>query len=343
MSSLTAIFGNSEEKNENSEKLMELYWNRAELKKEFARMRKEQYRLQDRIKEQEGRTARTQQRLDHLEELLRDPEWAHNVVVYYQLRGLGQRAERKLARFAEQLKQQREQKKYDSLMVNWNDERKQEARTLEGEVLETRDRIQTLEDQLQSEQSRLTRMSRFVRTFRGRSVMKLIDSLAAQLEVSVKAEHSLNDRIEEIMNRQPPDHQGLDIPAKRSINLMILSFAQQLYAQLDEAGIASLAKEATEKSVGAIKYGTPFECQQLLERICRGIQTMEKATEFAEILKKRALLLGERAKFPGSDHAVPVPGTVAMLFMIDAGGIVREKQVNIVGENYWGISNVFSR
>ena len=94
--------------------------------------------------------------------------------------------------------------------------------------------------------------------------MKLIDSLAAQLEVSVKEEHSLNDRIEEIINRQPPDHQGLDIPAKRSINLMILSFAQQLYVQLDEADIASLAKEATEKSVGAINYGTPLNASSCL-------------------------------------------------------------------------------
>ena len=92
MSSLTAIFGNSEEKTQDSDKLMDLYWNRAELKKEFADMRKEQYRLRDLVKEQEGRTARIQQQLDHLEGLLVDPDWAHNVVVYYQLRGLGRRA-----------------------------------------------------------------------------------------------------------------------------------------------------------------------------------------------------------------------------------------------------------
>jgi len=343
LSSLTAIFGNSQEKTENSDKLMELYWNRAELKKEFARMRKEQYRLQDRIKEQEGKTARIQQRLDHLEELLRDPEWAHNIVVYYQLRGLGKLAERKLARFAEQLKQQREQKKHNSLIVNWNEDRKQEARAVEGDALETRDRIQLLEDQLQSEQSRLTSMSRFTRIFRGRSVMKLIDGLAAQLEVAIQKEQALQDQIEEILNREPPDHQGLDIPVKRSINLMILSFAQQLYVQFDEYGIASLAKEATEKSVGAINYGTPYECQKLLENIASGIQQLDRATEFADTLKKRAMMLGERAKFPGRDHAVPVPDTVAKLIRIDANGLVRESDLNVVGANYWGISNVFSR
>ena len=343
MSNLTAIFGNSEEKTEDSEKLMELYWNRAELKKEFAGMRKEKYRLQDRIKEQAGKTARIQQRLDHLEERLSDRDWAHNVVVHYQLRGLGRRAERKLARFAEQLKQQREQKKHSSLLASWTEERKQEAREVEDQVLDARDRIQLLEDQLQSEQRRLTSMNGFVRLFRGRSLMKLVDGLATELEAAVQLEQSLHDQIEEILNREPPDHQGLDISAKRSINLMILAFAQQIYIQFDEAGIAQQTKESTDKSVGAINFGSPYECEQLLGRINSCTENMEEATEFADILKKRAVLLGERAKFPGNDHAVPVPGTVSTLFRIDANGMIRESEVDIASENYWGISNVFSR
>ena len=343
MSSLTAIFGNSEEKTEDSDKLMELYWNRAELKKEFAGMRKEQYRLQDRIKEQEGKAARVQQKLDHIEELLVDPEWAHNVVVFYQLRGLGKKTERKLARFAEQLKQQREEKKHNSLLEDWNEERKEEAREIEGEILLKRDLVQQLEDQLQSEQRRLTSMNAFTRLFRGRSAMKLIDSLAAQLEVAGQEDQMLHDSLEELMNRTPPDHQGLDIAAKRSINLMIIAFAQQLYIQFDTGGIASLVKESTEKSVGAINYGTNYECQQILDRIRKCTDRLEQATDFADILKKRAIMLGERARFPGNDDTVPVPGSVGSLIRIDANGLVSESDVNIAGENYWGISNVFSR
>ena len=343
MSSLTAIFGNSEEKTEDSDKLMELYWNRAELKKEFAGMRKEQYRLQDRIKEQEGKTARIQQQLDHLENLLVDPEWAHNVVVFYQLRGLGKKTERKLARFAEQLKQQREQKKHDSLLEDWNEERKEEGREIEGEILLNKDFIQQLEDQLQSEQRRLTSMNAFMRLFRGRSVMKGIDGLAEQLEIAVQKDNGLHDSLEALMNREPPDTQGLDISAKRSINLMILSFAQQLYVQFDKDGIAGLVKESTEKSVGAINYGTPYECQQILERINKSSERLDKATDFADVLKKRAMMLGERASFSGSDSAVPAPGSVAQLINIDANGVLRETDLNIAGENYWGISNIFSR
>ena len=69
MTSLTALFGNSPEPDKSTEedgdKLLNLYWNRAELKKEFADMRAENLRLQDRIRQQEGATARVQQKLEN--------------------------------------------------------------------------------------------------------------------------------------------------------------------------------------------------------------------------------------------------------------------------------------
>ena len=343
MSSLTAIFGNSAEKSEDSDKLMELYWNRAELKKEFARMRKDRYRLEDRIKEQEGKTARIQQQLDHLEGLLTDPDWAHNVVVFYQLRNLGRRAERKLARFAEQLKQQREQKKHNSLLGDWNEARRKEAAGIDAAIISKREQIEVLEGELGAEQRRLAQMNAFIRLFRGRSAMKLIDGLARRLEEAMSEEGALQDELKALENRKPPDHQGLDIAAKRSINLMILAFAQQLYIQLDQDGIARLVKESTEKSVGAINYGTPYECDQLLEAIRSGSEKIDHAADFADILKRRAIKLGETARFPGKADAVPIPGTVATLYKIDTNGLIRESELDIAGENFWGISRVFSR
>ena len=343
MSSLTAIFGNSEDKSQDSDKLMDLYWNRAELKKEFAGMRKEQFRLKDEIKQHEGGKARLQQRIDHLEDLLVDPQLAHNVIVFYQLRGLGKKCERKVAKFAEQLKQQREQKRHNSLLADWKERLKEESRGVELQLLEKRDSVQQIEDQLQSEQRRLTSMSALKRLFSGRSTMRLIDDLADQLEISMQEEQMLKDTIDEIKNRESPDHQGLEIPAKRSINLMIIAFAQQLFIHFSEYDIAELIKESTEKSVGAINYGTRYECNQLLDRIHKSIESMEQNTDFAGVLQKRAKLIGEIAGFPGDQDAVPVAGTVSTLFQIDANGVVQKSDADLVGNNYWGISKIFSR
>lgn len=343
VSSLTAIFGNSEEKSQDSEKLMDLYWNRAELKKEFARMREERFRLQDAVKRQEGATARLQQKLDYLEDLLIDPQTTHNVVVYYQLRGLALRCKSKLARFAEQLKQQREQKKHQSLLADWQGQLDDEARIINRQLLDKQSRVQQLEETLQSEQRKLTSMSGFVRLFRGRSVMRTIDAIAEQMETSIVEERLLLDELDALKNRQPPDHQGLEIPAKRSINLMIIAFAQQLYLYFERDSIAGMVKEASQKSVGAINYGSRYECEQLLEVIAASGEAMEKESDFADILRKRAKLLGERAQFSSENEAVPIAATVDSVIQFDEEMSVRELDVGILGENYWDVCKVLSR
>jgi len=343
LSALTAIFGSTEEKTQDSDKLLHLYWNRAELKKEFSGMRKEQYRLRDLIKQQEGATARLHQKLEHLEDLLLDPDWAHNVVTFYQLRGLALRCERKLARFSEQLKQQREQKQHNSLLVNWNEERNRETRILEHKLLEQRDSVHLLEDRLQAERHRLMSMSGFLRIFRQRSVTAVLDNLASQIESAQLAENEIASALEGVRDRKPPDNQGLDIAIKRSINLMILAYAQQLYLHFADDKLSAMAKEASEKSVGAINYGTREECDRLLQRVRKRREAMEQSADFAAVLQKRAKLIGEKAKFRNDADAVPIAGTVSTVFNIDANGLIKESEANILGENYWGVSKVLSR
>lgn len=343
MTSLTAIFGSSEEKSQDSEKLLHLYWNRAELKKEFAGMRKEQFKLHDQIKKQEGATARLQQKLDHLEDLLVDPQWAGNVLVFYQLRGLALRCQRKLARFAEQLKQQREQRQHNSKLVAWNEERTLEMRALEKRILDTRESVHLLEDQLQSERHRLMSMSGFLKVFRRRSVTAILDDLAEQIELAREEEEALVASLQDIKNLKPPDNEGLDIPTKRSINLMILAYAQQLILHFADDDLAQLATEADEKSVGAINYGDLDECEQMLQRIKKRLDMLETSADSVDVLQKRAKLISEKALYRDENDAVPVAASVSTVYMIDDKGSVTTNDTNVLGGNYWGISTIVSR
>jgi hypothetical protein len=343
LSSLTAIFGNSAEKEQDSEKLMDLYWSRAELKKEFAGMRKEQFRLQDKIKKQEGQTVRVQQQLDHLEGLLADPQWAHNVVVHFQLRGLSGRCQGKLAKFAEQLKQQREQKQHESVLGDWNNGLAAEVNQVQQQILDKQEQTHQLEDRLQAERRRLSSMSAMSRFFRGRSITRTLDELAEQVETAQHEEILLGEEVDAIRNRQPPDTQGLNMPTKRSINLMIMAFVQQMYTHFDGEDLAELIREAGEKSVGAINYGDNRDCLQLLKRMQSATDKMEQNAEFANILQQRAKLIGENASYQQDTDAVPVATSVAILFKIDSNGVVRESDLDMLGSNLWGISQILTR
>lgn len=343
MAGLTGLFKTEPEETKDSDKLLDLFRNRAELKKEFAALRDEKYQLQDRVKHHEGATARVQQRIEHLENLLLDRVWVHNVVVFYQLRRLADHCESKLARFAEQIKQQREKRIHSLVLESWNESRGTKAAGIEKEIGEQRLQIQLMEDQLQSERHKLMTMNGISKLFRGRRLAANINEIAARIELGQQREGEFLQALDSNHNLNPPDHQGLDLAAKRAINFMILSYAQQLYLHFIEDNLVGLAKEAGEKSVGAVNYGSKSDCDRLVERLEKRWDSMEGVTDHADVLQKRAKLIAEHALFRGEDDATPIPGSVATVFDIDANGVIRQQDANLLGDNYFGIARALSR
>lgn len=344
MTSLTAIFGRSDEKPQvDSEKLLKLYWNRAELKKEFADLRSEKFRLLDLVKEQEGVTARVAQKLEHLERLLLDPKWVYNVIIYYQLQHLNQTCQGKLEKFAEQLKQRREKRTHSQLLTDWQAERDARGEAIQHEIGEQRLKAQMLEDRLQAEQHRLITMSGFVRLFRKRSVTASLDELAASIDAAQQREEQLLQDYEGLQNQPPPETQGLDIAAKRVINFTILAFAQHLYLHFRKDGLVGLAKEADDRSVGAINYGGRKECERIVDMVGKQLGRLEKSRDFADAVRQRAKLIAEKAIFRSDSDAVPVSDSVSTVYVIGKQGAVKEIDANLLGENYWNLAGIVSR
>ena len=343
MTSLTGLFKAEPEETQDNDKLVDLFRNRAELKKEFAALRNEKYQLQDRVKQHEGATARVQQKMDHLESLLLDREWVHNVVAFYQLRRLAAHCNVKLSKFAEQLKQQKEQRTHGQALNEWNEQRDQQAAAIENEIGEQRLQTQLLEGQLQAQRNKLLAMNGIAKMLRKNNLEAEIDEIAARIELDQAKESKLLQSLEKVHNLELPDHEGLDAASKRTINFMILSFVQQLYLHFEEDGLAAMAKEASEKSVGAVNYGTKYECNEIIERIEKRWDSMKSVTEFADVLQKRAKLIADNAVFRSNDDVVPTSGTVATVYSIDLNGVVRKKDANLLGDNYFGVAKVLSR
>lgn len=343
MASLTGIFKPEADVEQDTDKLVDLFRNRAELKKEFAALRSEKYQLQDRVKERQGAVERVQQKLNHLESLLFDPEWVHNVVVFYQLRRLAAHCEAKLARFAEQLKQQREKRVHSKVLFDWNEQRKRESAEVQSRIGEHRMQLQTLEDHLQSERHKLSTMGGISKLLKGRTQAESVEDLEASIAAAQQTENELLHELDAIETREPPPHRGLDTCTKRSINCMILAFAQQLYLDYSEDNLAGLAKEASDKSVGAVNYGSKYECDELLEKLVKRRKEVDSGEDAPDRLKHRAKLIAEHALFGSDDDAVPSSGTVATVYDIDSNGVVRQVDANLLGENYFGVTKVLSR
>src|SRR5688572_21625608 len=92
------------------ERLLALFWNRAELKKEYSRTQDDLIHLRDKLKKQETLTQRAREQFDQLQDYLGDPSVGMHALVYYQLRGLWKICRQKLARFSIQLRRQQEER-----------------------------------------------------------------------------------------------------------------------------------------------------------------------------------------------------------------------------------------
>src|SRR5262245_30604198 len=85
------------------ERLLQLYWNRAELKKEFSRLQDSNYNLLQQLKKQETAHGQTRERLQQLEEFLGNPDNGATVLVYYQLRALWLLASKRVTELRQEL------------------------------------------------------------------------------------------------------------------------------------------------------------------------------------------------------------------------------------------------
>jgi hypothetical protein len=326
-----------------SDKLVDLFRNRIELKKEFAALRAEKYELEDAINRHLQNVARVEQKLGHLEGLLLDPDWVHNIAAFYQLRAVSDRCHNQLKLFAEQLKQKREEQQYSKLLSDWQRRRSEKAAETDEKIKQHQVLLQHLEDDLERARQRLATMSMLAKLFRGRSAAQEIDDIIIRIESEHRLEADLLSEQQAIEKMRPPGREGLDLTSKRQINFQILAFAQYLYLKYERDNLARLAKEASEKTAGAIRYGDKASCEQIMMLIEESAGDDDPDEGFAGKLAERASLVARQAAFRHDEDVVPVPASVSSVFDIDNEGTVAERQVAILAENYFGVGRVLIR
>ena len=214
---------------------------------------------------------------------------------------------------------------------------------VEARIGEHRMRVQLLEDQLQAERHKLQTMGGLSKLVKGKAQEESVDEIEAAVAESQVGEAALLRELDQVEQMSPPPHEGLQLSDKRSINFMILSYAQQMYLDFFEDNLASLAKEASDKSVGAVNYGSKADCDEILECLWKRKEEVEQKENSTELLQKRAKLIGQHAVFRNDDDAVPAPGTVATVFDVNLNGVVSKLDGNLLGENYFGVAKVLSR
>jgi hypothetical protein len=321
------------------ERLLQLFWNRAELKKELSRLQDERHKTLEQIKKYEGVAQRSREQLEELESYLADPAVAVHALAYFQLRGLWRACAAKLARFAEQLRRQQEDRERRRQLIEFDQGRRRQLSDFERRVLDARSSADTLEAQLKLQEARLESLRGFWNYFRRRRLSEEIEAEREQWDHAVLQVTDLSDDRAALESTPPPAFPGISIDGRRIVNTAVIAYAQQLAAALSTGGLAMLAKETTAKRVFDVNYGGTEETARLMKLLRDAHAVVTSEQEDLNGLKQRTDALRASASYRSDADTIPLTDSIGTLPAPSApvSGLetVNRAGINVLIDDYW--------
>jgi hypothetical protein len=323
------------------ERLLQLYWNRAELKKELSRLQDEQHSLVERMNEREASAMRAREQLEQLENYLGNPDVAMQALVYFQLRALWRACSTKLARFAAQLRRQQEERERQRQLIEFDQERRRQLAELDRAILDARAAADTLDAKRKLKEAALARMHGFWNYFRRRELVHQLEAERVTWDDAVMRVTDLSDDRHNHEATQPPAFAGISVDGRRIVNTAVIAYAQQLAAALSSGGLALLAKETTTKPVFDIKYGGREECVRLMALLREAVAVMGADKDDLTALKERTDALRAGAVYRSDADTVPFTDSIGVLPVqatpVSGLETANRAGINVLVDDYWDL------
>ena len=312
------------------ERLVALFRNRAELKKELGALDEERHRLLDRLKLQEGATMRVEEQLAALEQYLGRPEEGYKCLAYFQLRAVWRGAARRLEQFSGELARQQKDRERNQQLAAFERVKRERLDDIERELVEAR----VLADQLQAEQrlaeQQFASLKGFWNHFRRRRLRESIETRRFRIDAAVTQLTDLGDRQHEIESEPPPLFEGLSVDGRRAVNLAVIAYAEALHERLTAAGLADVVRQTTLRRVYETTYGGREECLALMQRAGRLLGELEHLQDDLADIKARTERLRATAGYRGDGDTIPLHDTL-------------RTSASVLVEEYWDIYKALVR
>ncbi len=319
------------------ERLLKLFWNRAELKKELQDLDDQLHNLRNKLKQQENANSRLQQQGEQLEVLLGNPERGVDALVHFGLKALWRACREQLEKFSAELKRERQDAERKQQLAEFQQDRAERLKVAD-------ERLRQAQEVSDAERARLAqldalnaRLQRFWHYFKRRA---LAADILVQRERCTGAERHLADMQEShrTIEKEPwPEFAGLSIEGRRLVNLAVIAYAQHLFARLAVSGLAMDARLANNRSVESARHGSLDACLARLREIAQALALVGAQDGLAAEIKKRGEKLAPGATWRNASETVPQP---ASLPPAATGGV---PDANVLVDDYWDVYKVLLR
>jgi len=318
------------------ERLLKLFWNRAELKKELQSLDDELHNLRNRIKQQEGANSRLQEEQEKLELLLGDAERGPDALVHFALRNLWRECRTQLENFASDLRRQRQEHERKKQLAGFQNDRKERLALAEQRLGQAHAAVDAERSRLQDCERELARRRAFWHYFRRRELAVALEAQRARL---ADVEHQLADlqEAQRTIEKEPwPEFPGLSIQGRRAVNLAVIAYAQLLVARLAGAGLASEARLATHRRAQDERHGSRADCLARLDEITVAIRMVKAQEEIAPDIRRFTEGLKQSATWRSDEDVIPAPSSLPAVLPDGQGG-------NVLIDDYWDVYRALLR
>ena len=324
---------------------MQLFQNRAGLKKAYADLQDEFHLLRDRLKQQEGATIRVQEQLDALGELLADPATGYGALVFFQLRALWKICHQQLAAFATELTRQQEARETarhkEECEAQINDRLAEVQQRLDAAAADAEEKRGRLDAAL----AEVNRLKAFWHYFKRRRLQKSLEmlrneGLAAEGFVShIEAERKT-------IEADPLEpFPGISLGARRNINLAIIGYAELICENVDIFGLTARAKEAVARRVQEMNFGSRADCESYMQRVQRAIAAVSSPKQINGLVKLKLDRLRQSCEYRNQADTVPTADSLAPVGA-QSGRSPKgpaPSPWNVLAEDYWDLYTLLLR
>jgi len=315
---------------EEDERLVALFRNRAELKKELSALEEERHRLLDRLKLQEGATMRVEEQLASLEQYLGRPDEGYKCLAYFQLCAVWRAAARRLEQFSAELARQQKDRERKQQIAEFERHRGARLAEVDRELSEAN----VLADQLQAEQrlaeERLAALRGFWNHFGRRRLRETVDARRHRIDAAVAQVTELTERRGGIESEPPPLYEGLSVEGRRAVNLAVIAYAEYLKDLLAADGLAEHVRQTTQRRVYDTGYGTREECLLLMQKSRRAMSDLERMQDDLADVKTRTDRLRRTARYGSESETIPAQDSL-------------QSAALVLAEDYWDVYRALLR
>ena len=312
------------------ERLLQLFRNRAEIKKALGSSQDELHRLKDRIKLQEGATARVREQLEALEARLAAPMSGFHALLHYQLRDLWATGHAQIAAVVRDLAQQREDRERRQFLLELNRqlfERQQSARAsctqAEHVAAEVRARVSVLQGSLEKSQAWWQYFSR-------RDLLRRVQVIQAELVSADAAVQAARDELQKIDEQGGARYPGLSLQARRVLNLSVIALAQLQSQRVPPALMARVvdAMRRSEPKIDDINDASGSVA--LMQEIGRVKAVIAQNSAAGPELRTLVDALAASAKYRLPADTTPAEDSLQPILKSD-----------VLGQDLWSMSDLF--